>query len=179
MWGLLIGGLIFGIAGISAAVDDAKIRSKPYRHMNDGTPVYMDRKCNTIINGEKVIATYDYQNKKLVYAGQRSGHVYFDPKEAQAQRMHEQYSIPNLERAKKEGKLSYKKWYPEYEKMLNTEISTGKIIVELEWDYETNECRKYYYKGGYVHCMDNGCFVMKAKGDPGVPISYEEYCKLK
>ncbi len=36
-----------------------------------------------------MIATYDYQNKKLVYAGQRSGKVYIDPEANQRRRMDE------------------------------------------------------------------------------------------
>ena len=73
MFGLLISGLIFAGAGIAAAIENADAMSSPFRHLEDGTPVYLDRKCNEWVNGEKMIATYDYTNKKLVYAGQRSG----------------------------------------------------------------------------------------------------------
>lgn len=90
--GLLISGLIFGGAAISAGIDNAKMMSEPYRYLEDGTPVYLDRKCKEHINGEKVIskAVHDsHGNIKLVSVGQRSGRVYFDPEEAQRRRMDE------------------------------------------------------------------------------------------
>ena len=119
MWGLLLTGLIFGGASIVAAIENADMKSKPTRHLEDGTPVYIDRKCQEWINGEKVIAKYDYNKHDLVYAGEKSGKVYFDPSDAQAKRMHEMYDIPNLERAKRNGKLSCELWYPEYKKMIS------------------------------------------------------------
>ena len=48
MLGLLIGGLIFAGTGIAAAIENADMKSKPYRYLDDGTPVYLDRKCKEL-----------------------------------------------------------------------------------------------------------------------------------
>ena len=42
MFGLILGGLIFAGAGIAAAIENADMKSSPYTHLDDGTPVYLD-----------------------------------------------------------------------------------------------------------------------------------------
>ena len=176
--GLLIGGLIFGGAGIAVAIDNAKMKKDPVRHLDDGTPVYIDRKCHEWINGEKVIATYDYENQKLVYAGQKSGKVYYDPEQKQAERMRKTYDEPNLKQAKERGDLTCKLWYPQYKMMLSTELATNRIIIRISKNYKTNQYKKYYYTGNYQPCISNGCFKFPDDGNMGVEISKEEYDKL-
>lgn len=173
MFGLLLGGLIFGGAGIAAAIENADMKSKPFRHLDDGTPVYLDRKCNEWVNGEKMIATYDYQNNKLVYAGQRSGKVYIDPEENQRRRMDEMSEKYKRE-AIEAGRLAYKKYDHRVKKFMTCEISTGKYIAALQGNKYGCGYRKFYVKPDFdfynCHC--------KADGDEGIEIIREEFNKL-
>ena len=178
MLGLVIGGLIFGGAAIGHAIKNADMKSSPYRYTDDGKPVYLDYECNEWINGEKVIPTYDYKNQKLVYAGAKTGTVYFDPQQAKAERMRKTFDEPNLKKSIERGELVYNRWYPEYEKVLTTEISTGKIIIKIGWDWKTGMCKKYYYTGGYKKLHSTACFICPQENNKGVIISKEEYDKL-
>lgn len=171
--GLLLGGLIFGGAAISASIENAQMKSKPYTHLDDGTPVYLDRKCHEWVNGERMIATYDYQNQKLVYAGQRSGKVYIDPEANQRRRMDEM-SEEYKRKAIEAGRLAYKKYDHRVKRFLTCEISTGKYIAALQGDKYLGVCRKYYLKGDFdfynCHC--------KADDDEGIAITKDEFNKL-
>jgi len=174
MVGVLITGLIFGAAAIGAAVENEKIKKEPYRHLNDGTPVYIDRKCQDWINGEKIVATYDYQNKKLVYAGQKSGRVYIDPQANQLDRMYK-ISEENKAKAIANGELAYIKYEPKADRFFTCEISTGKYVSRLEGSGVSGNkpYKKFYlppdsfYNPGKV-----------ADGDDGIIITKEEFWKL-
>lgn len=173
MLGLLLGGLIFGGAAIKAGLENADMKSSPYRHLDDGTPVYLDRKCQEWVNGEKMIATYDYQNQKLVYAGQRSGKVYIDPETDKMRRLDErseQYKREAIEA----GRLAYAKYDHRVKRRLTCEISTGKYIAALQGNKYGQGYRKYYVKPGFdfynCHCI--------ADGDEGIEITREEFNKL-
>ena len=173
MIGLLLGGLIFAGAGIAAAIENADMKSSPYTHLDDGTPVYLDRKCNEWVNGEKMIATYDYTNKKLVYAGQRSGKVYIDPEANQRRRMDEMSEKYKRE-AIEAGRLAYKKYDHRVKRFLTCEISTGKYIAALRGNKYGQGYRKFYVKPDFdfynCHC--------KADDDEGIEITREEFNKL-
>lgn len=173
MFGLLLGGLIFAGAGIVAAIENADMKSSPYTHLDDGTPVYLDRKCNEWVNGEKMIATYDYQNKKLVYAGQRSGKVYIDP-EANKKRMLDERSEQYKREAIEAGRLAYAKYDHRVGRRLTCEISTGKYIAALRGNKYGQGYRKFYVKPDFdfynCHC--------KADDDEGIEITREEFNKL-
>ena len=173
MIGLLLGGLIFAGAGIAATIENADMKSSPYTHLDDGTPVYLDRKCNEWVNGEKMIATYDYQNKKLVYAGQRSGKVYIDPEANQRRRMDEMSEKYKRE-AIEAGRLAYKKYDHRVKRFLTCEISTGKYIAALRGNKYGQGYRKFYVKPDFdfynCHC--------KADDDEGIEITREEFNKL-
>lgn len=173
MIGLLLGGLIFAGAGIAAAIENADMKSSPYTHLDDGTPVYLDRKCNEWVNGEKMIATYDYTNKKLVYAGQRSGKVYIDPEANQRRRMDEMSEKYKRE-AIEAGRLAYKKYDHRVKRFLTCEISTGKYIAALKGNKYGGGYRKFYVKPDFdfynCHC--------KADDDEGIEITREEFNKL-
>lgn len=172
--GLLIGGLLFGGAAISAGIDNAKMMSKPYRYLDDGTPVYLDRKCKEWANGEKIVATYDYQNNKLVYAGQRSGKVYIDPEENTRRRMDEmseKYKREAIER----GYLAYKKYDHRVKRSITCEISTGKYIAALKGNKYGGGYRKYYLNRPDFEF--HNCH-MKDDNDEGIEITREEFNKL-
>ncbi len=166
---LLLGALLFGGSAISAGIENAKMMSKPYRYLDDGTPVYLDRLCNEHINGEKVVSKYNYQLKREQQVGERSGKVYFDAEELNLQRERKQ-DEEELKRSKRFGYLAYYKYHPEYEKRLATEISTGKIIAVLMKD--AGEYRKFYYND---RCPS---FSQSAPGDFGVIISKDEFYHL-
>lgn len=187
MLGLIITGLIFGGAAIGAAIDNAQMMKDPVRHLDDGTPVYIDRKCKQHINGEKVETRWMHDAAggiKLVDVGKYSGRIYNDPEENKRIRMVETYEKPSLEEARVKGYLTYKKWYPEYDRLLSTELSTGKIIVAIDkvedWKTHTITYKKYYYKGGYTPLMLSKDFYFEnpKEGDTGVEITKEEYNKL-
>lgn len=172
--GLLIGGLIFGCAAIKAGLENMDMKSSPYTHLEDGTPIYLDRKCNEWVNGEKMIATYDYQNQKLVYAGQRSGKVYIDP-EANKKRRLDEMSEKYKREAIEAGRLAYAKYDHRAGRRLTCEISTGKYIAALQGDKYLGVCRKYYlnrpdFDSFNCHCKD--------EGDEGIEITREEFNKL-
>lgn len=177
MFGLLFSGLLHGAAAIGKYIKDKDYMSSPVYYEN-GTPVYIDSSGRKYMNGEKVETKYDYKNGGLIEVGSRSGTVYFSQVDAKAKRMHEQYDIPNLKQAERRGELACNLWYPQYDKMLTTEISTGKIISCLYRDIYTDECRKFYYKGGYQRFIENGCFRTTQPGDMGIVITREEYDKL-
>lgn len=173
MLGLLFGGLIFGGAAIGAAIENADMMSKPYRHLDDGTPVYLDRKCNEWVNGEKMIATYDYTNKKLVYAGQRSGKVYIDPEANQRRRMDEMSEKYKRE-AIEGGYLAYKKYDHRVKRFMTCEISTGKYIAALKGNKYGSGYRKFYVKPDFDFY---NCYC-RADGDEGIEITKEEFWGL-
>ena len=171
--GLLISGLIFGGAAISAGVDNANMMKEPYRYLDDGTPVYLDRKCQEWVNGEKIVATYDYQNKKLVYAGNKSGKVYLDPEENQKRRM-DAISEENKKRAIKMGLLAYEKYDHKVKRMITCEISTGKYIAALQGNKYGGECRKFYLPSDYKSYT----LYQPAENDKGVVITEDEFYGL-
>lgn len=173
MLGLLISGLIFAGAGIAAAIENADMMSKPYRHLDDGTPVYLDRKCNEWVNGEKMIATYDYTNKKLVYAGQRSGKVYIDPEANQRRRMDEMSEKYKRE-AIEAGRLAYAKYDHRVGRRVTCEISTGKYIAALQGNKYGMGYRKFYLPDNY----ESYTLYKRADGDEGIEITREEFNKL-
>lgn len=174
MWGFIFTGVIFGVAAIGAGIENAKIKKEPYRHLDDGTPVYMDRKCQDWVNGEKIVATYDYENKKLVYAGQKTGKVYMDPQANRLNRMHK-ISEEHKAKAIADGELAYTKYEPKADKFLTCEISTGKYISRLEGN---GTSRNKSYKKFY---LPHDSFYNPGKvadGDEGTAITKEEFWKL-
>ena len=128
--GILIYGAVRAVCGIGQAVENKQMKDFSYGYTDKGEPTWIDRDCNRYINGEKVVATYDYDNKKLVYTGKNSDRVYYDPEQASNKRMIER-DKEELKMEQNFGNLAYNKWYPKYKRSLTTEISTGKIIAAL------------------------------------------------
>ena len=173
--GLFIYGALRAVCGIGQAIENKQMKDYSYKIDEKGRPTWIDRQGNSYINGEKVVATYDYKNQKLVYAGQRTGTVYIDPEQNQNKRMDER-SNKEMEDNKRLGLLAYNRWYPQCECELVTEISTGKIIAYI-YEFESkNIYRKFYLK----HMPESRHSMVRTKpGDFGVPISKEEYKKLR
>jgi ribosomal protein L21E len=155
MFGFIAIGAL-AVSAIKCGIQNADMMSKPYRHLDDGTPVYLDRLCNEYINGEKVTVHYDYSkpgvmNTQLV--GTKSGKVYVDRRQNFLNKIAKENEEKRQE-ALSEGKLAYVKLYPKNtipgcsmnemaDTRLTCECSTGKIISRLECK-EDGTCWKYY-----------------------------------
>ena len=168
----LIFGAVLGGSAIRCGIDNAKMMSKPYRYLDDGTPVYLDRLSNEHINGEKVISkavTNPDGSVKLQQVGQRSGRVYFDPDDALAKRRNA-VNQDKIRLAKKMGKLSYAKYDPQAKRELTCEISTGKYISYLE-GCDDGTYWKYYLPANYTYYSDRD-------KNAGIQIKQDEYDAL-
>ena len=107
--GILLYGALRAVCGIGQAIENKQMKDYSYKIDEKGRPTWIDRQGNQYINGEKVIATYDYKNKKLVYAGQRTGTVYIDPEQNQRDRL-DRLNETRKQEAIKRGDLAYERY---------------------------------------------------------------------
>ena len=164
--GILLYGALRSICGIGQAVENKQIKDYSYKIDDKGRPTWIDRQGHQYINGERVVATYDYNNHKLVYAGQRTGKVYYDYQQDLLNKRNtedEEEKADELSR----GKLAYLKYDSISKHRLTCEISTGKFIVELEgrsdgtyWKYYIEEDGCHYI---YFHKTENSLCVQITK----------------
>ena len=170
--GILLYGALRSICGIGQAVENKQIKDYSYKIDEKGRPTWIDRQGNQYINGERVVATYDYNNHKLVYAGQRTGKVYYDYQQDLLNRINtedEEEKADELSR----GKLAYLKYDSISKRRLTCEISTGKFITELEGRPDGTYW-KYYIEEDGCHYI----YFNKTKGSPCVQITREEFDAL-
>ena len=174
--GMLLYGAMKAICGIGKAVENHQMKNYSYKIDEKGRPTWIDRQGNTYINGEKVIPTYDYTNHKLVYAGKNSGKVYFDPEQAQRDRL-DAWSEKRKQDAIENGWLAYNKYNHVWKKQITTEISTGRPIATLDKRSDGTYWKQYgsidkpkYSGEAYVGC----CHKV---GEP-IQITREEYIGL-
>ena len=170
--GILLYGALRSICGIGQAVENKQIKDYSYKIDDKGRPTWIDRQGHQYINGERVVATYDYNNHKLVYAGQRTGKVYYDYQQDLLNRRNiedEEEKADELSR----GKLAYLKYDSISKRRLTCEISTGKFIVELEGRSDGTYW-KYYIEEDGCHYI----YFNKTKGSPCVQITREEFDAL-
>ena len=170
--GILLYGALRSICGIGQAVENKQIKDYSYKIDEKGRPTWIDRQGNQYINGERVVATYDYNNHKLVYAGQRTGKVYYDYQQDLLNRRNtedEEEKADELSR----GKLAYLKYDSISKRRLTCEISTGKFIAELEGRPDGTYW-KYYIEEDGCHYI----YFNKTKGSPCVQITREEFDAL-
>ena len=157
--GILLYGALRAICGIGQAVENKQMKDYSYKIDEKGRPTWIDREGHQYINGERVVATYDYNNHKLVYAGQRTGTVYIDPEQNKRDRL-DRWSEKRKQDAIEMGMLAYNKYNHVWKKEITTEISTGRPIAELI-KRSDGTCWKVYgtidapkYKGEcYVGCQ--------------------------
>ena len=128
--GIFLYGALKAITGIGKAVENKQMKDYSYKIDEKGRPTWIDREGHQYINGERVVATYDYTNKKLVYAGKRTGTVYIDPEQNIRDRL-DRWSEERKRSAIERGMLAYGKYNHIWEKQITTEISTGRPIAEL------------------------------------------------
>ena len=170
--GILLYGALRSICGIGQVVENKQIKDYSYKIDDKGRPTWIDRQGHQYINGERVVATYDYNNHKLVYAGQRTGKVYYDYQQDLLNRRNaedEEEKADELSR----GKLAYLKYDSISKRRLTCEISTGKFIVELEGRLDGTYW-KYYIEEDGCHYI----YFNKTKGSPCVQITREEFDAL-
>ena len=170
--GILLYGALRSICGIGQAVENKQIKDYSYKIDDKGRPTWIDRQGHQYINGERVVATYDYNNHKLVYAGQKTGKVYYDYQQDLLNRRNtedEEKKADELSR----GKLAYLKYDSISKRRLTCEISTGKFIVELEGRSDGTYW-KYYIEEDGCHYI----YFNKTKGSPCVQITREEFDAL-
>ena len=170
--GILLYGALRSICGIGQAVENKQIKDYSYKIDDKGRPTWIDRQGHQYINGERVVATYDYNNHKLVYAGQRTGKVYYDYQQDLLNKRNtedEEEKADELSR----GKLAYLKYDSISKRRLTCEISTGKFIVELEGRPDGTYW-KYYIEEDGCHYI----YFNKTKGSPCVQITREEFDAL-
>ena len=170
--GILLYGALRSICGIGQAVENKQIKDYSYKIDDKGRPTWIDRQGHQYINGERVVATYDYNNHKLVYAGQRTGKVYYDYQQDLLNRRNaedEEEKADELSR----GKLAYLKYDSISKRRLTCEISTGKFIAELEGRPDGTYWKYYIEEDGH-HWIVN----RRAKGDPGIQITREKFDAL-
>lgn len=167
--GLLLYGALRAACGIGKAVENKQMKDYSYKIDEKGRPTWIDRQGNQYINGERVVATYDYDRHKLVYAGQRTGTVYCDPEQNRINRIDAE-SEKRKQEAIKESKLAYMRYDHVRKRQITCEISTGKFIAYLEGD-ENGNYKKYYLQPSqdFCHCH------CKPEGVAGVPITREEF----
>ena len=174
--GMLLYGALRAICGIGKAVENKQMKDYSYKIDEKGRPTWIDREGHQYINGERVVATYDYKNQKLVYAGQRTGTVYCDPEQNKRDRL-DRWSEKRKQDAIGMGMLAYNKYNHVWKKQITTEISTGRPIAELikrsdgtYWKvYGTIDTPKYSGEC-YVGCQHK-------TGEP-IQITRDEFCKL-
>ncbi len=172
--GTLIFGALLGGSAIRCGIDNVKSMSKPYRYLDDGTPVYLDRLCNEHINGEKVVSKWNYELGRAQQVGERSGRVYMDPETESRKRMDRQ----NEERRQKaisEGKLAYMKYDCDKKRQYTAEVSTRRYIAELEGREDGTYWKYYLYLDPNKSWQSS---FRRKEGDPGVQITQEEFDKL-
>ena len=170
--GLLIYGAMRAICGIGQAVENKQMKDYSYKIDEKGRPTWIDREGHQYINGERVVATYDYNNHKLVYAGKNSGKVYYDYQQDLLNRRNtedEEEKADELSR----GKLAYLKYDSISKRKLTCEISTGKFIVELEGRSDVTYWKYYIEEDGH-----HWIYFNKTENSPCVQITKEEFDAL-
>ena len=170
--GILLYGALRSICGIGQAVENKQIKDYSYKIDDKGRPTWIDRQGHQYINGERVVATYDYNNHKLVYAGQRTGKVYYDYQQDLLNRRNtedEEEKTDELSR----GKLAYLKYDSISKRRLTCEISTGKFIAELEGRPDGTYWKYYIEEDGH-----HWIYFHKTESSPCIQITREEFDAL-
>ena len=175
MLGFLLFGTVLAGSAIKCGYDNFKAMEKPSYYLDDGTPVYRNRKSEEIVNGERMYVTSfvdDYGHDHTVLKGVRTQRIYIDYYEKSIRPMLET-SEKNKQEAIEKGQLAYMKWNELYDDYLTTEIETGLPIAELE-GREDGTYWKYYLFSDSRFIPRN----MKREWDKGIQITQEEYDKL-
>ena len=170
--GILLYGTLRAICGIGQAVENKQMKDYSYKIDEKGRPTWIDREGHQYINGERVVATYDYNNQKLVYTSKNSGKVYYDYQQDLLNRRNTEDKEEKADELSR-GKLAYLKYDSISKRKLTCEISTGKFIVELEGRSDGTYWKYYIEEDGY-HLI----YFHKTENSPCVQITKEEFDAL-
>ena len=170
--GILLYGALRAICGIGQTVENKQMKDYSYKIDEKGRPTWIDREGHQYINGERVVATYDYTNKKLVYAGQKTGKVYYDYQQDLLNRRNSEDEKEKADELSR-GKLAYLKYDSISKRRLTCEISTGKFIVELEGRPDGTYWKYYIEEDGH-----HWIYFHKTENSPCVQITKEEFDAL-
>ena len=170
--GILLYGALRAICGIGQAVENKQMKDYSYKIDEKGRPTWIDREGHQYINGERVVATYDYNNQKLVYTGKNSGKVYYDYQQDLLNRRNTEDKEEKADKLSR-GKLAYLKYDSISKRKLTCEISTGKFIVELEGRSDGTYWKYYIEEDGH-----HWIYFNKTENSPCVQITKEEFDAL-
>lgn len=182
----MFGALIFlGVVGISAAkasYDNYEMKKTSKRIDENGNVRYYDRLCRDHINGERVqrVTSLDPDGVTLYNTvGVKTGKVYDT---SYGRNFHNlmKFSEDDKQMSIKFGKNAYTQWNPYFERLVTTEISSGRTITCLWAGYnhitKENFYRKWYFR---PECQGKFDYNKTVEGDTGIEITEEEYKKLK
>lgn len=168
---LLFGAAVGGSA-IKCGLDNMDAMSKPFMTYSDGTKVYHDRKGRPFVNGELCYEKVEYDSDHMRHKyliGSKTGKIYHDDWNDVLDKMAKEADKEKT-KAISNGYAAYTKYSVKDNQYLTTEISTGKTIAKLE--NIGGKCRKWYRDPNAWYWADI------KKGDPGIPITEEEFKKL-
>lgn len=169
-----------GISGTKCAIENEQSKNETLRIDENGNRVCYDRVGRELYNGEKTYqhTRYDrYGNRHTYTVGVNSKKIYadsFDRRIAEMRKFEEE----NKKVALRYGKLAYNKFDPRFNRLVTTEMSTGKVIACLFKSIlndGTTEYRKFYCNNPNPNGWD---YNKTTTGDEGIIITEEEYKKL-
>lgn len=170
-----------GISGTKCAIENEQSKNETMRIDENGNRVCYDRVGHELYNGEKTYqhTRYDrYGNRHTYTVGVNSKKIYADSFDRRVAKMRK-FEEENKKVALRYGKLAYNKFDPRFNRLVTTEMSTGKVIACLFKSIlndGTTEYRKFYCNNPNPNSLD---YDKTAIGDEGIIITEEEYEKLK
>ena len=138
-----------GISGTKCAIENEQSKNETMRIDENGNRVCYDRVGNKLFNGEKTYqhTRYDrYGNRHTYTVGANSNKIYGDSFDRRVAKMRK-FEEENKKVALRYGKLAYNKFDPRFNRLVTTEMSTGKVIACLFKSIlndGTTEYRKFY-----------------------------------
>lgn len=169
-----------GISGTKCAIENEQSKNETLRIDENGNRVCYDRVGNKLFNGEKTYqhTRYDrYGNRHTYTVGVNSKKIYADSFDRRVAKMRK-FEEENKKVALRYGKLAYNKFDPRFNRLVTTEMSTGKVIACLFKSIlndGTTEYRKFYCNNPNPNGWD---YNKTTTGDEGIIITEEEYKKL-
>lgn len=194
--------LFFGavaVSGIKYAYRNSKDLSKPFSSTNKGEPLYMGLDGRWRSRSEKLVwksQPDQFGNDHNLLVGERSGKVYEDSHDNQLRYLNI-YDEKNKREAIQNNELVYMKHDDRFGKEVPVELKTGEIIAAYYHvgHRDVNSYRKFYLEHNIHKVSDDPrhtpdkywCLNLplnyrsdqSKKGDWGIPITQEEYEKLK
>lgn len=169
-----------GISGTKCAIENEQSKNETMRIDENGNRVCYDRVGHELYNGEKTYqhTRYDrYGNRHTYTVGVNSKKIYADSFDRRVAKMRK-FEEENKKVALRYGKLAYNKFDPRFNRLVTTEMSTGKVIACLFKSIlndGTTEYRKFYCNNPNPNGWD---YNKTTTGDEGIIITEEEYKKL-